>query len=467
MRRAWVALRRSLRLLGRPFLPLKRFVPRALLPRAILIIVLPLVVTQSLAAYVFYSHVWTIITGRLVFALVTDLQGFVDAYDGSEAPELRARLIRDAQRKRILVVEMDGDLPYALDRPRDRSILDTRLREALSETGYDFVLDARPTPGRALIALASPTREDLHYRFSIDRKRLFSGTSYSFVLLLMFTALLSVLVSLAFLRNQVRPIRRLAKAATHYGKGEATVPLPLEGAREVRAATQAFIEMRDRISSAVSQRTTMLNGISHDLRTPLTRLRLALEFVEPAETRAALSQDLREMEAMLDAYLAFARGEQDTQSEPLPIAALLREASQAALWPQLEIKLGILPHALPLLRRNAMLRVFDNLISNAQRYARRLHISGRHERRSIRLWFDDDGPGIPAAQRSLALRPFQRLDDARTPYPERQGDSSSGTGLGLSIAQDLITAQGGSLMLDDSPLGGLRVVLTLPLEPER
>ena len=390
------------------------------------------------------------------------MENFVTSYEAIEDTSQRRRLINGLGRKQITFIDVQGGIPDALDHPRRFSILDARLRKELGKIDADIAVDIHYTDSRALVLLDTERLGNQHYRFSVNRKRLFSATSYSFVMILLFTAALAQLVSLGFLRNQMRPIRKLAYAAERYGKGEADVALTLQGASEVKAATNAFIDMRARISNTVSRRTAMLNGISHDLRTPLTRLRLAVEMMDNQDSKTAMQYDLDEMETMIDSYLAFARGEPQTPLLPISITSLVKEVCQHSLWPSISIEIGKLPHAVPLLRRNAMTRALQNLIANAAHHASHLHISGTRREDKVLLWLDDDGPGIPADKRALALRPFQRLDPSRTTGTIKQ--MAGNTGLGLSIVQDLIVGQGGALRLMDSPLGGLRVEIELRLE---
>jgi two-component system osmolarity sensor histidine kinase EnvZ len=301
------------------------------------------------------------------------------------------------------------------------------------------------------------------------RKRLFTATLYLFVIWLVGSALLLSAVAVLFMKNQVRAVRRIADAAENFGLGRDTGAIKPEGATEARQAAAAFNQMRERIRRFVTQRTDMLAGISHDLRTPLTRMRLALAMLPRApeieEDLAALTQDVEEMERMVAAYLAFARGEGTEQAAPADLVELVRDvaanARRAGAAVEVEAPGGAL--VMPL-RSDAVRRCLGNLLDNARRHARRIAVAVDAVPRAAALggpggpggalWaqvtVDDDGPGIPAPERETAFRPF------------RSG-ASGGTGLGLAIARDIVRAHGGDIMLEESPLGGLRARLRLPV----
>jgi two-component system osmolarity sensor histidine kinase EnvZ len=289
------------------------------------------------------------------------------------------------------------------------------------------------------------------------RRRLITSTLYVFVVWLVGTALLLALVAGLFMKNQVRAIRRLAAASEAFGLGRDAGPIKPEGAREVRQAALAFNAMRERITRFVAQRTAMLAGVSHDLRTPLTRLRLGLAMLprmpEAEADIAALTQDVEEMERLIDAYLAFARGEGVEAAREADLAALVREAAAKARRAGAAVEVEA-PEALPLrLRADALGRALANLLDNARRHAGRIAVTlrppGGEAPGFAEVVVDDDGPGIPEAERAEALKPFHT-------------GSPSGTGLGLAIAHDILRAHGGELLLEQSPMGGLRARLRLP-----
>jgi two-component system osmolarity sensor histidine kinase EnvZ len=290
----------------------------------------------------------------------------------------------------------------------------------------------------------------------VARKRLFSGTIYLFVIWLVGSSLLLFLVAAVFMRNQVRALRKISAAAEAFGMGRTVGPMKPEGAAEVRQTATAFNRMEERISRFVDSRTEMLAGISHDLRTPLTRLRLGLAMLPEAarEDAAAMTEDLEEMDRLIGVYLAFARGEGVEQPEETDLAALLRGvvAQQARGGAAIPFA-G--PESLPMqLRGDAMRRCFGNLLHNARKHAKRVTVTLMKQPRGQNgIWadiaIDDDGPGIPAASREDAFKPFTTL-------------SGGGTGLGLAIARDIARAHGGDVLLEDSPLGGLRARIRVP-----
>ena len=290
----------------------------------------------------------------------------------------------------------------------------------------------------------------------MQRKRLFSSTVYVFVLWMIGTAMILVGIASIFMRNQVKPIRRLAVAADNFGKGRDVVRFKPEGAKEVRQAASAFMAMRERIMRQISQRTEMLAGVSHDLRTPLTRMKLQLAMAGDAEGVQDLKSDVEEMEHMLESYLAFARGEGAEAPEPTDLTALLNEVVAQARRSGAPLDIHAEGDFTLPLRPKAVKRALTNLVDNAVRYAG--HVAVRLGRRedAIEVMVDDDGPGIPAEKREDVFKAFYRLDASRNPV-------TGGTGLGLTIVRDIVRGHGGDVVLEDSPLGGLRVRAWFPL----
>ena len=292
--------------------------------------------------------------------------------------------------------------------------------------------------------------------FIVSRKRLFSSTTYVFVLWMIGTSLILFGVATIFMRNQVKPIRRLAIAADNFGKGREVARFKPEGAKEVRQAASAFLAMRERIQRQISQRTEMLAGVSHDLRTPLTRMRLQLEMAGKIDGVDDMKTDLSEMEHMLEGYLAFARGEGGEQPVPTNLSDLLgdiaaqtrRQGGAIDLHCEGEI-------ALPL-RPNAMRRAVTNLVENALQYAKHVAVRAGKRGEVVEITVDDDGPGIPENRREDVFKPFFRLESSRNP-------GTGGSGLGLAIARDVVRSHGGDIELSEAPGGGLRVRVRLPV----
>ncbi len=259
-----------------------------------------------------------------------------------------------------------------------------------------------------------------------------------------------------FMRNQVKPIRRLANAADDFGKGRDLSDFKLEGATEVRQAASAFIDMRDRIQRQINQRTDMLSGVSHDLRTPLTRMKLQLEMSPGEDAADALKGDIAEMERMLEGYLAFARGEGGESPVMTDLSTLLQDVADRARRNNARIDLHTEGRIDVTLRPNSFDRCITNLVENANRYAEHISIRAGIRDDGVEIVIDDDGPGIPQDQREEVFRPFYRLERSRNP-------GTGGVGLGLSIAQDSVRTHGGEIILEDSPMGGLRVRIRLPI----
>jgi two-component system osmolarity sensor histidine kinase EnvZ len=261
-------------------------------------------------------------------------------------------------------------------------------------------------------------------------------------------------VAILFLRNQIRPILRLAEAAEGFGKGQEVEFRP-RGAREVRQAGNAFLEMKRRIERAIEQRTTMLNGVSHDLRTILTRFKLSLALFDETPEVEDLKRDVDEMTRMLEGYLAFARGDAGEHAVSTDLRSLLQDLRDDAERQGHPATLEVSGDAVATIRPDAFRRLVFNLVANAARHGERIAISARREARWLNLDVDDDGPGIPPDQREEVFKPFVRLDEARN-------QDVGGSGLGLAIARDIARSHGGDIILTDSPLGGLRARVRLP-----
>jgi two-component system, OmpR family, osmolarity sensor histidine kinase EnvZ len=270
------------------------------------------------------------------------------------------------------------------------------------------------------------------------------------------TSLVVLTIAILFLRNQIRPIVRLADAAEAFGKGREVPNFRPRGAREVRRAAAAFLEMKIRIERAIEQRTTMLAGVSHDLRTILTRFKLELAFLGDSPETEAIKKDVDEMAAMLEAYLAFARGDLGEQPAPTDMAAMLSELEADSERHGHRATVAFHGQPTVTVRPAAFKRCLANLVSNAGRFASTVAITGHRDHRWLTVTIDDDGPGIPAAFREDVFKPFLRLDDARN-------QDEGGTGLGLAIARDIARSHGGDITLGDSPLGGLRATVRVPV----
>ncbi len=440
---------------------LRALLPRGLLGRSLLIILLPLLILQGVALQLFYGGHLDVISRRLAGAVAGEIGMLAEQMARHPGAEERAWLFRESAWRLDLTLAFEAGASLGPTPPRGASLpllpLEEDLANAMNErVRRPFDADWQSDARSVIIRVQMP---DGVLHVEAPRKRLFTSTLYLFVIWLVGTALLLFLVAALFMKNQVRAIRRLAGAAEAFGLGRDLGPMKPEGASEIRQAASAFNRMQERIRRFVSQRTEMLAGISHDLRTPLTRMRLALAVLprapEAEEDIAALTEDVEEMERMVAAYLAFARGEGQEQTRPADLTDIVRDVAQKARRDGAEVAV-LAPDALVLpLRPDALRRCLANLLDNARKHARRIAVAVAEVPRSeagawAQVTVDDDGPGIPAAQREEAFRPFATL-------------SAGGTGLGLAIARDIARAHGGDIVLEESPLGGLRARVRLPV----
>ncbi|MGH7098172.1 MAG: ATP-binding protein, partial [Stellaceae bacterium] len=337
--------------------------------------------------------------------------------------------------------------------PRSGTLIGEQLRETMQgRLALPFEIDA-PSDFAAVRILVQLPQGVLAVR--VPSKRLFSPTTYIFVMWMVGSSLVLLAVAIVFLRNQVKSLRRLAAAADAFGKGRPGPPLRVEGAIEVRQAAVAFLRMRARLERQIRQRTQMLAGVSHDLRTPLTRMKLALAFLGEDAAVAELRSDVAEMEHMIDGYLDFVRGGGDEAPVETDVALLLEDVAATARRAGTSLALAVPPECVMALRPNALKRCLANLIGNARRHGSRVWLGGVAVADGIDILVDDDGPGIAPADRERVFRPFVRLDISRNP-------ATGGVGLGLTIARDVARGHGGDLRLEDSPQGGLRARVHLP-----
>ncbi|MBI1218070.1 MAG: HAMP domain-containing protein [Rhodobacteraceae bacterium] len=432
---------------------LNPLLPRSLYGRAALILIVPVVAIQLVVSVVFIQRHFEGVTRQMTGNIMIEVGYLLDEVNGATSlagAEAQAQAL-------VGPLQMTVDLPapaYTGDRREwidlsGREMIRT-LRAGMPEvTGVDL-LAASERVDVTLTTRWGPMR------VTFDRRRVSASNPHQLLVLMIFTSFLMTLISYIFLRNQLRPITRLAAAADAFGKGR-SVPYRPRGAIEVRAAGVSFLEMRARIERQIEQRTLMLSGVSHDLRTPLTRLKLGLAMLEEEAEAAAMRRDVDDMERLLDAFLAFARGdamEEAVSTDPFELVARVVGNAQRAGQP---VTLG--PgegSGAAMLRPQAVGRALENLVGNAVRYGHRVEVSAALTARQVRITVEDDGPGIPPERREEAIRPFTRLDAARNP------NRGGGVGLGLSIAADVARSHGGSLRLGESEhLGGLKAELLL------
>ncbi len=435
---------------------LKGFMPAGLYARAVLIIIAPMVVLQSVVAFVFMERHWNTVTRRLSAAVTQDIAALIDIYKfyPQSDPDL-FQLRRIAQQRLGLVVDFlpGTEMPPVGPKPFF-SLLDQALSEELrKQIGRPFWID---TVGRSALVEIRIRLDNNVMRVFARRNAAYASNSEIFLLWMVGTSLVLITVAILFLRNQIRPILRLADAVESFGKGRDVPSFGPRGAQEVRRAALAFIEMKRRVERAIDQRTTMLAGVSHDLRTILTRFKLELALAGEGPEYEGMRKDVDEMGRMLEAYLAFARGDSGEQAAPTDMAAFLEELKADTERAGHTTTVVFHGHPVVTVRPDAFKRCLANLVSNAARFASAIAITGHRDHRWLTVTIDDDGPGIPAKMREEVFKPFLRLDDARN---QDQG----GTGLGLAIARDIARSHGGDITLGDSPLGGLRASVRIPV----
>ncbi len=433
----------------------KARLPKGLYARALLIIIAPMVILQSVVAFVFMERHWNLVTRNLSAAVVGDIAALVEMTKVYPQEPDHVRLRRIAQDRLGLTVDFLplADMPPPGPKPFF-SLLDQALSvELRKQIGRPFWID---TVGRSNLVEIRIQLDNAVMRVFARRSAAYASNSEIFLLWMVGTSLVLLAVAIGFLRNQIRPILRLADAAESFGKGRDAPDFRPRGAREVRRAAQAFIEMKQRIERAMEQRTAMLAGVSHDLRTILTRFKLELALLGDSPEVEAMKKDVDEMGRMLEAYLAFARGDTGEQAEPTDMAEFLNELKADAERNGHQTDVAFHGYPIVTVKPAAFKRCLANLVSNAARFADTIDITGHRDHRYLTVTVDDDGPGIPPHLREDVFKPFLRLDDARN-------QDEGGTGLGLAIARDIARSHGGDITLDTSPHGGLRAKVRVPV----
>jgi len=434
---------------------LKRWMPTSLLGRSLLIIVLPVVVMQAAVTWAFFDANWQTVTSHLADGLAGDVSWLVDSYEDDPTPQRLANLQNRAEKTLDLSVALQPDA--TLPKSKRASLfgpVDWSIKRALeNQIDQPFWFDTARYP--AYVDIRVQVKQGV-LRIIAPRDRAFATQGHIFILWMILATVLLTGVAILFIRNQVRAIERLADAADAFGRGGDVPQFKPHGAREVRKAAHAFIAMKERIQRYVDQRTLLLASVSHDLRTPLTRLKLEVALAEPSPRLKAIKLDLAEMEHMIDEYLAFARGEDGEALEIVGLRGLIQEVSEGATRAGAQVQVDADGTLAAHVRPNAFKRALSNLVMNAAVHGEHVEVAARaRPSGGVEILVDDDGPGIPPERYEDAFKPFSRLDDARN-------QNEKGVGLGLAIARDLARALGGDVTLDRSPMGGLRAVVRLP-----
>jgi two-component system osmolarity sensor histidine kinase EnvZ len=428
--------------------------PKGLYPRSILIVVMPILILQAVVAYVFMERHWQMVTRRLSGAVIGDIAAIIEVIETYPQDARFSGITRIAAETYGLTISVLPPDPLPESGPRPFfSLLDSTLsREIRRRINRPFWLD---TLGNSdLVEIRIDLGEHV-LRVFAPRGRAYASNSQIFLFWMLGTSLVLLTIALLFLRNQIKPILQLANAAEQFGKGRPAASFKPRGAREVRQAAQAFVDMRERIERQVEQRTTMLSGVSHDLRTVLTRFKLELALLGENPDTEALRADVDEMSRMLEDYLAFAQGDAGETTATVNIPALLDDIAETARrgGDVVETAFDGEPHAL--LRALGFRRCVSNLVGNARKHGDRVELKARHADGWLTVTVDDDGPGIPPEEREAVFKPFYRLDAGRNV-------DIGGSGLGLAITRDIAMSHGGDVILTESPLGGVRAVLMIP-----
>lgn len=433
---------------------LRRYLPKGLFARTLLIIVLPVALMQFAVVWSFFDEYWETVTIRLAEGVAGDIAMMTELWEQADSPEEFEEQAGIALTSLSLSVNYrPGETLPTARRSSFFRTLDRTLRRALSDQlDHEFWFDTTRYRNHVDVRVEV---EGGVLRFYALSERVYANAGNIFLLWIAGATILLTAVSIVFIRNQVKPIRRLADAAEQFGRGNDVTHFRPAGATEVRQAAHAFLEMRNRLKRHIDQRTALLAGVSHDLRTPLTRLRLQLALMPEGQERDDAIADVAEMEVMLDEYLDFARGQANEDTVRTDITELVGSIVETARRNGSAIDLSVEDGLEADVRPGTIRRCLANLIGNAVDFGQQVAVSARRAGSRLEILVDDDGPGIPADQVEEALKPFSRLDESRNL-------NRKGVGLGLAIARDVARSHGGDLRLSESPMGGLRATLSLP-----
>ena len=428
----------------------KKLIPSSLLGRSIIIIFVPVIVLVVITSLIFYQTSWNIISKRLTQSVVADINVIVKLID-QDLKEKAIEIAKDDFKMNISYKEEAALNPLSFK--TQRGILSKRLKQALEELNKPFFYDLSNLDKG--VAIAIQINEDLLI-VNVDKDRLYSESAFVFLLWMIFSSLVLLFFSYFFMKKQIRPLKRLAIIAETFGRGLDAPELKSVGSTELRQTANAFNQMRTRIKRFLKQRTDMLAGVSHDLRTPLTRMKLQLSLLKDEKAKSELELDINEMTAMLDSYVSFVRSDSPEPIENLSINEILKEIIKNCNEDNYSIKFNEENKIKTSGRPLQIKRAFQNVINNSIRYSKKIIISVSSIGDGCEIIIHDDGPGIPSSNYEDVFKPFFTLDPSRN---KLKGES----GLGLSISRDIIRAHGGDIKLDKSYLGGLRLTITLPI----
>ena len=431
---------------------LKDILPKRLFYRALLIVAVPVLVLQLVITIVFFDSLWIKTNKGMTRALINEINTFVEVYDNEKTNKDELKnlfsLFIDLNIELIEEKNLENNYTERWFSPIDRTLRrELKSKFSLGEFWFDT------TSYKELIDLRI-RYEDGYFKFLVPRDRVTSSSARIFALWITVPAIIMVIISLIFLKNQTRPITNLARAAERFGKGEDIEEFKPSGALEIRQAGHEFDKMRKRILRHLSQRTEMLSGISHDLRTPLTRMKLQIAFIKDKDLAAKLAEDINEMEKMLNEYLQFTSSSYVEKDEMFNLSELIEEI--VTKYDNENIQKDLLPRIYINGRKNLINRCLNNIIDNALKYGNKVQIKLNKENTNIFIIIDDDGFGIPKEEYENVFKPFYKIDKGRA-------DSKSSVGLGLSIASDIVRSHGGNIVLDKSKMNGLSVKIFLPV----
>ena len=431
---------------------LKKILPKRLFYRALLIVAVPVLVLQLIITFVFFDSLWIKTNKGMTRALINEISTFVKVYDNEEIikDELKNTFSLFLDLNIELVNNQTFDYQY---NERWFSPIDRTLRRELKSNFNLGEFWFNTTNYKELIDIRIKY-EDGYFKFLVPKDRVSSSSARIFALWITVPAIIMVMISLIFLKNQTRPITNLARAAERFGKGEELEEFRPSGAMEIRQAGHEFEMMRKRILRHLNQRNEMLSGISHDLRTPLTRMKLQIAFIEDKDLANKLAEDINEMEKMLNEYLQFTSSSYIEKNEMFNLSELIDQVVNK--YNNKNIENDLIPRVYINGRKNLINRCLNNIIDNALKYGGKVKIKLHKKNTNLFITIDDDGPGIPNKEHENVFKPFYKIDKGRA-------DSKSSVGLGLSIASDIIRSHGGSIRLDKSKMNGLSVKIFLPV----
>ncbi len=438
---------------------IKRLMPQTLLGRSLLILIAPVFLIQIISTVIFFDRHWSKMTSRLAYAVAGEIAVIVEA---AKAGEIENVALLAEKHLELLVTYEDGkkldivEGGYSASISWEAMIKDTMIQELSKAIRVPFVVDVDFNERWVEVRVQM---ENGVLNISLPQRRLFSSTSYIFLIWVFFASTILLLIAVLFMRNQIRPIRRLALAAERFGKGRNVLNFKVEGAKEVRQAGQAFLDMKTRIQRQISQRTDMLAGVSHDLRTPLTRLKLQVSMMGDSPDIYDMKRDIQDMEKMIEGYLNFVRGQGRENAQFVDIVSLLSEVSVSTKRQGSDVSLNVngISSLYVSLRATAFKRCIGNILSNASKYSNFIWVTLDHAHDGmLALTIEDNGPGIDEALYDEVFRPFYRVDGSRNV-------ETGGIGLGLPIAMDIVHAHGGEIWLGKSTHGGLAVHIHLPV----